>query len=65
MIRIPFPRRILFTSMVAGALAFGGSQAFAAPDPPQKVGWCVEEECAQWCGGYGYCADSGRQCICM
>lgn len=53
---------------VAGALAFGGTQALAAPatDPALGVGLCTNDNCRTFCKAVGYgtgwCA-SGR-CVC-
>lgn len=65
MIRIPMVNHVLATAVVAGALAFGVSQAFAAPNPqPSRESACQEDLCSQWCGGAGYCEPTGA-CICI
>ena len=53
---------------VAGALALGGTQAFAAPvtDPVAEVGLCSDINCRTFCTtigyGTGWC-ENGR-CVC-
>jgi hypothetical protein len=59
--------RVAFALAVAGALGFGGSQAFAGPAPSNGGRACNSSECALFCyeGGaaYGWC--SGGECRCF
>lgn len=60
--------RCTLSAGVAGALAFGATQAFAAPatDPALSVGLCTDSNCRTFCTavgfGTGWCAN-GR-CVC-
>jgi hypothetical protein len=62
-------RRWVFGAATAGALGFGGAQAFAAPAPAaqgEKV--CSNEVCNQFClvtaGRGGFCSTWGI-CACL
>ena len=59
--------RWTLSAAVAGALAFGGTQAFASPaDPAAEVGLCTDKNCKLFCQtigyGTGWCANG--DCFC-
>ena len=60
--------KLAFAAAVAGALGFGGSQAFAAPGAPAEKAACNFLECRRQCREfcptcYAYC-DSELGCVC-
>jgi hypothetical protein len=61
--------RLAFATVVAGALGFGATQAFAAPGAaPGKANSCVRSVCHSNCRAvcptcYGYC-DPDLGCVC-
>ena len=64
--------RLAFAAAMAGALGFGGTQAFAAPgEAAAEMKSCSLSECSnycrQWCTPgfrcYGYC-DPELGCVC-
>lgn len=54
--------RSFYALAVCGALAFGVSEAFAAPAQDQARPYCDPVKCNAACGGYGLC--SGYNCFC-
>lgn len=55
MSRMKMLRNGLFSVMMAAALGFGASQAFAAPqDPAQSSSECTDSYCTQLCQDHGY-----------
>lgn len=58
------PARFVFAAAVLGSLAFGATQAFAAPPTPSpsETRFCDDGFCAYACGGLGYCL--GAACVC-
>ena len=56
--------RSFYALAVAGALAFGASQAFASSTPAGDAArpYCDPVKCNAECGGYGIC--SGFNCLC-
>lgn len=61
--RIHMLNRALYTLAVAGSLAFGTTQAFAAATPQQTARYCDEKTCRASCDGAGGC--SNGRCICF
>ena len=57
--------RSLYAAALLGALAFGATEALAAPaqDLASKRPICDPVECNNRCGGYGIC-DSHWGCLC-
>lgn len=59
------PARFAYATAVLGSLAFGATQAFAAPAVPSaaEARACTNAQCAYLCGGLGHCV-GGRTCSC-
>ncbi len=64
--RLAVTVRCGFSAAVLAALAFGTTQALAAPPAPAEVGLCKDSVCASFCRtigfGTGWCVDG--ECFC-
>lgn len=58
---------LAFAAATSMALAFGGTQAFAAPSPAEAAGAnvCTDRQCRQSCAPFGgYCDELRGICFC-
>ncbi|HEX8272925.1 MAG TPA: hypothetical protein VF615_09835 [Longimicrobiaceae bacterium] len=58
------PARLAYAAALLGSLAFGATQAFAAPATPSssEARFCDEGFCDYFCGGLGHCTVGGCAC---
>lgn len=55
MTKVVAVRRGVYAAAVAGALAFGATQAMAAPAPPVETGaFCKDDLCETFCQAIGF-----------